>query len=413
MILRIVLIMSLITSPAAAEIITIMAANTTSGSSQAYEGPGIRIFQGLQPDVVLVQEFNYNSGSLRDLVDLALGTEYEYYVEGGSENIPNGIISRFPIISSGEWFDNQVPDRDFAWAIIDIPGDLNLQVVSVHLKSGESSTQETQALAIKSYVASNFNAAHYIVVAGDMNTTSRYAPAIAVFDTFLDPYGHTPADQEGRSATSEPRTKPYDWVIPNDLLDDCHVPLDIESSTYLNGLVFDSEVYTPLSEVYPVQFGDSHVDQMQHMAVMRAFDVGALTSPTPTFTPVFTPTPTPTQPGTGPTVDLILNKNFFLPGDLFQLRFTIENDSEARDSVQFIVLDVYGSYFFHPGWTSELAWTEIQLIPHETRDTDILEFNWPENTGSATDLWFYAALATPDGFDLVSNLASADFSYAD
>ena len=62
--------------------LTVMAANLTSGSSQAYEDPGIRIFQGLKPDVVAcLQEFNYSQG-LRTLVDTAFGTNYYYFCRG-------------------------------------------------------------------------------------------------------------------------------------------------------------------------------------------------------------------------------------------------------------------------------------------------------------------------------------------
>lgn len=291
--------------PVHAEEITIMAANITSGTHQAFEGPGIRILQGLQPDIVLVQEFSYESGTLRDLVDTALGTDYEFYVEEGDENIPNGIISRFPIIDYGEWIDSQVSDRDFAWAVIDIPGDIHLQVVSVHLKSGSSSTQNAQAQALESYIDTHFDPLQYIVVGGDMNTTSRTSAAIQTFNGFLDPYGYTPADQTGNDNTSEPRSKPYDWVIPNDLLNTRQIPLVIGSSTYYHGLVLDSEVYTPLNEISPVQYTDSHVFGMQHMAVMCAYDVGGQ-SATPTNTPTPTQgssptnTPTPTQ-GTSPT----------------------------------------------------------------------------------------------------------------
>src|SRR5262249_50065867 len=41
--------------------------------------------------------------------------------------------------------------------------------------------------------------------------------------------------------------------------------------TLPNGLVFDSAVYTPLSDVSPVTSGDSHVTGMQHMAVVKDF----------------------------------------------------------------------------------------------------------------------------------------------
>src|ERR1039457_6849019 len=46
------------------------------------------------------------------------------------------------------------------------------------------------------------------------------------------------------------------------------------SNTFPNGLVFDSRVYTPLSDVPPVQFSDSgSLNGMQHMAVVKDFAV--------------------------------------------------------------------------------------------------------------------------------------------
>ncbi len=261
-----------------AEVIKIMAANLTSGSDQAYEEPGIRIFQALKPDVVLIQEFNYESGSLRDLVDRAFGPEFRFMVEGGSEQIPNGIVSRWPILSYGEWNDSIVPNRDFAWAVIDIPGEKHLQVVSVHLYSqsgGSDTDRANEAKAIWAQVTANFDANQYIVVGGDLNTGSRTESAINIFKTFLDADDHTPVDRNYNSNTNEGRTSPYDWVMPNAELDQYHATLYVGSANraYPQGIVFDSHVYTPLSEVYPVQYPDSHVINMQHMAVMKAYDI--------------------------------------------------------------------------------------------------------------------------------------------
>src|SRR5215471_18711570 len=105
--------------------VRVMGANLTSGSGQSYETAGIDIFKGIKPDVVAIQEFRYNSSSstanLRQLVDLAFGTNFSFYCEPGY-NIPNGIVSRWPIIGSGSWDDTQVNDRGFAWARLDIPG---------------------------------------------------------------------------------------------------------------------------------------------------------------------------------------------------------------------------------------------------------------------------------------------------
>src|SRR5205085_11524393 len=43
----------------------LVAANLTSGNFQSWDpGDGIRILEGLHPDVVLVQEFNYAAGPI-------------------------------------------------------------------------------------------------------------------------------------------------------------------------------------------------------------------------------------------------------------------------------------------------------------------------------------------------------------
>lgn len=274
-----------------AEVIRIMAANTTSGVYQAYEDPGIRIFQGLKPDIVLIQEFNYQSGTIRQLIDLAFGPEYYYYVEPGGEQIPNGIVSRWPIKASGEWNDTVGPsNRDFAWATIDVPGDIDLHVISVHLKSGESSIQEAEANLIKANVQANFSDSEYIVVGGDLNTTTRTSSAVTVFKSFLDADDHTPVDRNGNANTNAPRSSDYDWVMPNGTLDRYHTILYVGGAdrAYPEGIVFDSAVFPNVqSEVFPVQNGDSHVSGMQHMAVMKAYDIpGRPTStPSPSSTP--------------------------------------------------------------------------------------------------------------------------------
>jgi hypothetical protein len=47
------------------------------------------------------------------------------------------------------------------------------------------------------------------------------------------------------------------------------VPTTIGTSSFTNGLVFDSRVYTPLADVSPVLMSDSAAMNMQHMAVVR------------------------------------------------------------------------------------------------------------------------------------------------
>ncbi len=47
-----------------------------------------------------------------------------------------------------------------------------------------------------------------------------------------------------------------------------------------------------------------------------------------------------------------------------------------------------------------------------TTEQDILEFIWPDCSGSITGLWFYGLLFEPGGFDvIISNVASAEFGF--
>jgi len=249
----------------------IMAANITSGNYQSYEDAGIRIFQGLKPDIVGIQEFSYRSGSLRQLVNTAFGTGFYYYVEPGGQSIPNGVVSRWPIIASGEWDDPYVPDRDFAWATIDVPGPRNLHVVSVHLwSSGGASGRNNEAIVLTNRMRSTFPAGDFIVLAGDLNTDSRTEAALSTLKTFLRD-ARVPVDKNNNDKTNEPRSKPYDYVLPNAVLDSNHAAVVIDGRAYNNGLVFDSAVWHDATLPAPILPGDSHVSGMQHMPVVKDF----------------------------------------------------------------------------------------------------------------------------------------------
>lgn len=257
-----------------------MAANTTSGTQQSYEGPGIRIFQGLKPDIVAIQEFRYNAsasdGNLRQLVDTAFGPEFYYYREPytGGGDIPNGIISRWPIVAAGSWDDLDSPNRGFAWAQLDLPGTNDLYVVSVHLLTSSSSVRASEAAQLKALIATNFPTQAWIIVAGDMNTDSRTEAALNTFKTFLsDSPIPTDAETGGNDDTNAGRNKPYDYVLPNFALTNYLISAEVGTRTFPKGLVFDSRVYSPLSDVSPVQSGDSGVSGMQHMAVIKDFNL--------------------------------------------------------------------------------------------------------------------------------------------
>jgi len=253
---------------------TVMAANLTD-SPQRYEGPGVRILQGLRPDIAALQEFRYSNSTpadLRTFVDLAFGPGFQFYRESGYA-IPNGIVSRWPIRQGGSWDDPQVPDRGFAWAQIDLPGPRDLYVVSVHLhSSGGASSRAIEAGVIQSNIQASFPADAWVVVAGDLNTDSRGETAVTVFKGFLsDSPVPTDAAAGGVDKTNKRRTKPYDYVLPSFSLTNRLAPVRAGGQQFPNGLVFDSAVFTPLSAVPPIQYEDS--TNCQHMAVLKAFEI--------------------------------------------------------------------------------------------------------------------------------------------
>jgi endonuclease/exonuclease/phosphatase family metal-dependent hydrolase len=257
-------------------VVRVMAANL-NGNTQSYQPFALRILKGLRPDVVAINEFNYGNNTAADLrfmVTNTLGTEYTFFRQGGV-NIPNGVISRWPIIASGIWDDPTLGDRDFAWARIDVPGPDDLYVVSVHLKAsgGSESQRQTQATQLRTRIQADFPAGAYVVIAGDFNLQSRSAtsePALTVFGTFLRDTP-IPTDQQGDPDTNNGRNKPYDVILQSPSLTTNVVPVRIGAQSFPNGLVFDSRVFNPLADVAPVLRTDS--GEAQHMAVVKDYRI--------------------------------------------------------------------------------------------------------------------------------------------
>jgi len=251
----------------------IMAANTTSGNYQSYEGPGIRIFQAFEPDIVLIQELNYElkdpDKNTKDLVALAFGEEFHF--KRGTGSIPNGVISRYPIIESGEWSDDEVGNRGFVWARIDVPGEIDLWAVSMHLLTRDSGTRNAEAKQVTALIKSNIPEGDYLVIGGDFNTSNRSESCISTFSSIVNTSSPYPAGPNGNSNTNSSRSKPYDWVLEDSDLGKFKTAVKVGSRTFSSGLVFDSRDYSPLSDVSPVQSGDSAASNMQHMAVIKDY----------------------------------------------------------------------------------------------------------------------------------------------
>ena len=263
-----------------AEEVTIMAANISSGNFQSYDpGEGIRIFRGLDPDVVLIQEFNYQQNTdsqLKTFVEDSFDAGFSFVEEEKtSGQLQNGVISRYPILQSGVWDDTDMSNREFVWAQIDVPGEAHLWVVSVHFKAsrGSEARRTGQATQLAGYINANVPAADFVVIGGDFNAQNRDEEFLTRLAPVVDVTGPWPVDKNGSGNTNAGRSRPYDWVMVEPDLGALEVPTVLGGRSYANGIVFDSRVFTPLSAVAPVMQGDSGVQGMQHMAVMRTFEL--------------------------------------------------------------------------------------------------------------------------------------------
>ncbi|MDB4947138.1 MAG: endonuclease/exonuclease/phosphatase family [Labilithrix sp.] len=252
----------------------VMAANISSGPQLDYgAAENVHIFQGLDPDVVLIQELNVGGNSQAELdgfVTTTFGATYTYYREPGAQ-IPNGVISRFPIETAGTWVDPQVANRGFAYARLTVPGGHPLWAISLHLLTSSASQRDAEATSLVTQIKATIPAEDLLVLGGDFNTGSRGEGCITTLSQVVVTAAPYPADNTGNDATSGTRSKPHDWLLADPDLQAHVVPVVIGAQGFAAGLVFDSRVYQPLTDVAPIVRADSDAQNMQHMPVVRDF----------------------------------------------------------------------------------------------------------------------------------------------
>ncbi len=138
-------------------------------------------------------------------------------------------------------------------------------------------------------------------------------------------------------------------------------------------------------------------------------------TPTPTQTPTITPTPTQSPTSTPPEwrgVKLILPGSPFTAGDQFKLRAQCMGDPDDSDVNLYVILDVYGEYWFHPGWTEIPQYETVTLNPSKPVVSFILDFIWPDNTqGSVDGLYFWGAILDQETSDLIGDFDRIEFGY--
>src|SRR5205085_2857350 len=74
----------------------------------------------------------------------------------------------------------------------------------------------------------------------------------------------------GRTATSSSATTSA-WVLVDPALQALETGVDVGAQTFSHGLVVDTSVYAPITDLAPAMSGDSGATNMQHMGVVRDF----------------------------------------------------------------------------------------------------------------------------------------------
>ncbi|MFT5352829.1 MAG: endonuclease/exonuclease/phosphatase family metal-dependent hydrolase [Polyangiales bacterium] len=258
--------------------VRVVAANLTSGGgTPSYDaGHGVRIMDGLDGDVFLVQEMlfgNNSDAAFNTFARQVCGDECEVY-RGTGDLIPNAVVSRFPILEAGIWDDPETDTREFAWARIDVPGRPDLWAVSIHLLTSSGAAREAEARALAEHITTNVPGGDHVVVGGDFNTGGgeTYNRLRGVVQIPPAP----PRDQAGNTNTNAPRSRNLDGILVSRTLDQREVPVMIGGDSFPSGLVVDTRVFTPIDALAPALADDSGANMMQHMAIVRDFRFNGL-----------------------------------------------------------------------------------------------------------------------------------------
>jgi endonuclease/exonuclease/phosphatase family metal-dependent hydrolase len=253
--------------------IRVMEGNLSSGNLQSYLAPGSHIFAGLHPDIALVQEFNVGANSKLELdtwVKNTFGPSYTYFRESAAGfQIPNGVVSRFPILASGSVTDPKVGNRAFAYAKVLLPDGSKAWAFSLHLLT--SGDRNSEAAALVKWIKATVPAGDHVIIGGDFNTGTRTEACVLTLGAVVSVAAPYPADNKGNMMTSGNRSKPHDWVLVDPALRALETPVLIGANSFPAGLVVDTRVYTPIADLAPALASDSGAPSMQHMGVVRDF----------------------------------------------------------------------------------------------------------------------------------------------
>ncbi|MBN1355090.1 hypothetical protein JXA40_02355 [bacterium] len=137
----------------------------------------------------------------------------------------------------------------------------------------------------------------------------------------------------------------------------------------------------------------------------------------PSSTPAQTPTESPTADYQATGVTIVMPSDMYHRGDLCYCRVTVCNrtGSVISDHPLFVILDIYGSFFFAPSFSDyDNYLTDFFEFPEgETVVEVIPAFTWPEGSGTASGILWYAAMTDPAITRLFGEMDTWEFGWSE
>lgn len=270
------------------------------------------------------------------------------------------------------------------------------------------------------------------VTNADAFTTGSYSLEYSVIGTVIPT--HTPSATPAVSPTATPTWTPTQSIPPtiSPTPTPSHTPTPTRTPTAVPSAT-RTPTPSPTRTASPTPTRTPTAPPTTVPTSTPSFTSTPVNTPSPTFTPNSTSSPTrtptatptrdpsPTQPDNTPTpscgdlgVRLWMPSHHFRAGDPCGCKVTVCNpDSTTYSGVPlFVILDIYGMYFFAPGF-SEYEYYAIQALPGVLEIPVLEMFSWPQGTGSAEGIRWYSAMTDPQITTLFGAMDSWEFGWGD
>ncbi|MBN1552195.1 hypothetical protein JW979_12045, partial [bacterium] len=111
-------------------------------------------------------------------------------------------------------------------------------------------------------------------------------------------------------------------------------------------------------------------------------------------------------------VDLLLNSELFQAGDPFKLRAVCQDPGFSYPADLYVILDVYGDFFFFPTWSKTPDSYRVNLDSSKPVAVFVLDFSWPAGiSGSANGLVFWGGMQDPETGEIIGQIDAEVFGY--